>query len=660
MTIEELQIVISAEIKDLKEGVEEALGEVKKLEKNGGGGWEKFGKAAASAGKVAIAGVKMAATAVAAGAGAMVALSESTEEYRTAQVKLTTAFEAAGSSAEQAKDTFNNLYRVLGDDQQAVEAANHLAKLTTNQKELQEWTTICQGVYATFGDSLPIENLTEAANETAKVGKLTGGLADALNWAGVNEEEFQAQLDACTTEQEREALIRATLNEIYDDAAGKYEENAASILAANEAQAKLTESLAILGEAVAPIVTLFKQFGADILAELVPGLTMMIEGIQGILEGTEGAAEKFQEGLGGVIDTLLTRFTEALPQILEIGLQIITTLIEGVLQVLPEVVTTIIGVIPQITDAIIELLPLIIEVGIELIKAIIQGLTDTAPELLQQVVELLPEIINLIIEAIPDLLDASIEFFMAIVDAIPEIIPILADALPDIIDAIIDALLDAFPIVIDAAIELFLAIVDAIPEMIPSLVAALPEIISSIVEGLIKAVPQILAAAVKLFLAIPTGLLNIIPNLITAAGELIKKIKDNVVEKAKSIMKFEWSLPELKLPSVSVTGKFSLNPLSIPKFSLSWNRLGGVFEDPAIFFGNGGLQGLGEDGAEAIVPLEKNTEWMNVLATKLAERMGYNNTPIVLQMDGKTLAETTIGAINELTRQTGKLGLVVT
>ena len=121
----------------------------------------------------------VAGAAVAGAAAALLALSASTMEYRTAQAKLNAAFETAGSSAEQAKTTYNDLYRVLGDGDVAVEAANHLAKLTTNQQDLSEWTNICQGVYATFGDSLPIEGLAEAANETAKTGALTGSLADA-------------------------------------------------------------------------------------------------------------------------------------------------------------------------------------------------------------------------------------------------------------------------------------------------------------------------------------------------------------------------------------------------------------------------------------------------------------------------------------------------
>ena len=88
---------------------------------------------------------------------------------------------------------------------------------------MSEWTTICEGVYATFGASLPIEGLTEAANETAKVGTVTGTLADALNWAGISEDAFNEKLAACNTEAEREALIRQTLNSAYAEAAAGYE-----------------------------------------------------------------------------------------------------------------------------------------------------------------------------------------------------------------------------------------------------------------------------------------------------------------------------------------------------------------------------------------------------------------------------------------------------
>ena len=207
--------------------------------------------------------------AVAAG-GAIVALTESTRDYRTEQGKLQAAFQTQNFTAEQARETYVALNGVLGDSGQAVEAANHLAQLCDNEKDLAKWTDIATGVYATFGDSLPIEGLTEAANETAKTGALTGGLADALNWAGVNEEDFQKKLDACNSEQERAALITETMNGLYSESAEKYKELNADVIAANEAQDKLNNAMAAVGGAMEPFVTKGKELLAEVLEALVP------------------------------------------------------------------------------------------------------------------------------------------------------------------------------------------------------------------------------------------------------------------------------------------------------------------------------------------------------------------------------------------------------
>ena len=120
-------------------------------------------------------------------ATAFFATAESTREFRTNMGKVETAFETAGLKAEDATETYKNLYAVVADEGKATEATSHIAKLAKSQEDLKKWTEICTGVYATFGDSLPIENLAEASNETAKTGKITGGLADALNWAGKSE-----------------------------------------------------------------------------------------------------------------------------------------------------------------------------------------------------------------------------------------------------------------------------------------------------------------------------------------------------------------------------------------------------------------------------------------------------------------------------------------
>ena len=230
----------------------------------------------------------------------LVSIADETREYRTEMGKLEAAYATAGHSADAAKSTFSALSAVLGDDGQAVEAANHLAKLVDNEKDLQTWTDICTGVYATFGASLPIEGLTEAANETAKTGSLTGGLADALNWAGVSEDDFQASLDACSTEQERQALITDTLNGLYATAAENYKEVNKDVLDANAAQGKLNEGLAAVGAIVEPVISKFKYLAGEVLLAVV-------DAVKNVIDVAKRMVDRFiaiKEAVSNAIDTV--------------------------------------------------------------------------------------------------------------------------------------------------------------------------------------------------------------------------------------------------------------------------------------------------------------------------------------------------------------------
>jgi len=238
---------------------------------------QKTGKSFKEIGSAAVSVGKWIAGAGAAIGGSILAVTESTREYRTEMGKLDTAFQTSGFSSATAKETYMALNGVLGDSAVATEAANHLAKLTDNEQELQTWTNICTGVFATFGDSLPIEGLTESANETAKVGQITGSLADALNWAGVSEDKFNEQLAKCSTEQERQQLITSTLNGIYAESAEKYKEVNKDVIAANEANARLTDSFSLLGSIFEPIVTAVKNKIAEVFGNIYSTIKEKIE-----------------------------------------------------------------------------------------------------------------------------------------------------------------------------------------------------------------------------------------------------------------------------------------------------------------------------------------------------------------------------------------------
>ena len=278
--VRELQREIFATEKKLK-GYESAVKETAEEVENLGKKSEEAKNASEGLGdtldNIGNVGLKAVGGAVTAAVAGLTAAAESTREYRTEMAKLDTAFTDNGHSADAARGAYEELQGILGETEQAVETANHLAKLTDNEKDLAKWTgDILPGVFATFGASLPIEGLTEAANETAKVGKVTGPLADALNWAGVSEDAFNESLAKCNTEQERQALITSTLSGLYGEASEAYKETNADVIAANKANEAWTASLAGVGAAVEPVLTSVKSMGAELLGKLVPVIETLL------------------------------------------------------------------------------------------------------------------------------------------------------------------------------------------------------------------------------------------------------------------------------------------------------------------------------------------------------------------------------------------------
>ena len=193
-------------------------------------------------------GVKAAGAAVAGMTAAFIALDGATEEYRVAQGKLNAGFQAAGFSTDVARKSYRNFYALLGDTDTATEASQLLANMAKNAEDVTKWTRIAAGVHGTFGDSLPIEGLVESANETARTGKVTGVFADALNWVGIMEDDFNAKLEKTTNVSKRNQLIMDTLSKTYDKAADSFYANNQQVINARRNHATLDEMLAKVGD----------------------------------------------------------------------------------------------------------------------------------------------------------------------------------------------------------------------------------------------------------------------------------------------------------------------------------------------------------------------------------------------------------------------------
>ena len=242
-------------------------------------------------------------------------LADATEEYRIAQGKLNTAFEAAGYSTSTASAAYKDLYAIIGDTDTATEAAQLLAKLSNNAADMSTWINIAAGVAGTFGDALPLNSLIEAANETARVGTVTGVLADALNWASISEDDFNVALADCTTEADRNQLIMDTLAGTYDTAADAFYKNNEQMVLARENQVALDDSTASLGAAV-------QDLKSKIQSDFTPALAGVVEAFADVVEGADDAEERLTES----IDNLIQTYEDRLPEYSELGGTIVDTI----------------------------------------------------------------------------------------------------------------------------------------------------------------------------------------------------------------------------------------------------------------------------------------------------------------------------------------------
>ena len=245
---------------------------------------EKAGKGLETAGKTITGTVTGAAT-------ALVGLASSQEEQIEQTHQLDAAWKDAGGTSEQARSSYTLFYKLLGEEDTATEAAQNLSRLTTNQQELDKWNNIAAGSFSKFG---------EASQETAHTGTVTGGLADALNWATASNEQwsaalsgnqaaqqafndqidqgatkedaFNAALAACGDEQERSSLITQTLDGLYGNIGETYQETNKTMLDAREAQAELNQKMAEAGEAVMPFKEKALELGTTLLEKVTPAL----------------------------------------------------------------------------------------------------------------------------------------------------------------------------------------------------------------------------------------------------------------------------------------------------------------------------------------------------------------------------------------------------
>lgn len=652
---EQLKIIISAETEKLKQGIQEAKHAVGTFKGEIAKNKEVISKAWNTAGKACVEATKKMAVGAAAVGTALLGTVAATEEYRQNQAQLNAAFEQAGLTTRSAKDAYQELYRVIGDDDQAVESAANIAMLADSEQEAAKWAELASGVLGTFHDTLQPEAFYEAANETMKLGEATGAFTQMLEQTGVmSVDEFNKKLSECSTEAEKQAFMLEVSEKAMGDAGDAYDKATENIQKQRDAQAQLKDTLAKVGEAVSPLLTAFTSFANDALAAVTPYIQNLAETYGPQLAD---ALERVGEALKPVVDFVVNHLG-LIATIVGIIVAMATayTLVSGALSIYTTVTTawsaaTTIATAVQTAFAAVNtaaLAPILAVVaGIAAVIAIIVVCVkhwDTIKETVEKVAKVMWEKIK---EAI-DKIDKFFSDMRTNTQAkVEEIKSKVTEKFNEIKTNITNAVQSAK----EAAVNKFQEIKTGIQEKVTATKTAVVSKFEEIKSGIKSKIDTVKTNVTSTF--------NAVKSAITKPVNEAKERVSEAVEAIKKKFKFTWKLPKPGIPRFSVSGGKApwgfMGQGSLPKISIKWNKLGGIFDKPTLFNYAGTLQGIGEDGAEAVVPLEKNTQWLDRLAERLAAKQ--NGIPIVLQVDGKTFAQVSIDSINALTKQRGTLGL---
>ena len=643
-------------------------------------------------------------------------LPEATREIRQDMATLDTSFERQGFTNKQALQTWKDLYTIFGEDDRAVEAANLIAKMSSNQEELNSWVTITKGVWGSYQDSLPVEGLAESSNETAKVGKVTGVLADALNWSSeaavmfagymsedvvTAEDAFNEALKKCTTEEERQALITETLTSLYSGAADSYEKASGSQLEAKEATAENTLVQNELANAIEPVTTAWQNLKNNALNAVLP----LVQSVTGFLTENEWVLKTLQATImvvTGALAALLVVGAAFLVYIAWLPMAIIAA-ISLIVAFWDEIKAFFTNLWQSITETFSKLATWlnsnVVQPIVSFFTSLWQSLKniwDNICNVVQFAFLLIGSIISAAVNIITlpfrfiwenckDSVFKAFEWMKSKIRIAIDFIKNLAQKGFNLVkEKIVNPLINAR----DKAVEIFNKIRTSATEKITALKDKVTSIFNTIKEKITTPITNAKNKAVEIFNNIKSSVTSKIDSLKSSVTSKFNAVKDKMIspiEKARDKIKgivdrikgffsnLKLKLPNIKLPHFSISGSFSLNPPSVPKLSIDWYKDGGIMTHPTIFGVNGNrLMAGGESGPEAILPIdrlqgyvsdavERSMQVANIQSLARAVE-DLANRPIELYVGDRQIALATAGAndsVNGLRSSFKSLGLVL-
>lgn len=506
---------IGTAFKKAKDKVEPVIKKVEKVGSAIGGAASKAVKFTATLGKIDTAMIGKAAdgfkkytqtigVGLAAVTTALAANVEASREWNSDMTKLKTNAETSGNNFDFMKSKMQDLVAITGESDSSIEALSNLMAVGFSDEQMTSAINALSGAVEKFPDTLKIESLSDSLQETLATGAATGQFSELIGRMGDSVDDFNAGLQNCTSEAERQQyaldwLANSGLSEINDE----YQSANKSTLDYERASFELQDALASLGTAFTPVMAGAKGMAADFLTKSLPavqklsgGFTKLFDGVSSLLDaydsgGLDGLTEQIPVVISGLFSSASETLAENAPTLITAATTVLTSIIQSLAQSAPSLINSILpsllngffGLINALVSTIPTLVPELVQGAITLFLGLIDGLNDVIGQLMPMLPSLIKQITDTLIENLPAIIEGGFQLLTGLITGLTKCTPDLINAIIALIPVITDSLTENLPVLVKAGMELIVALAQGLPTAIPAIIDALPDIISAIIDG---------------------------------------------------------------------------------------------------------------------------------------------------------------------------------
>lgn len=422
------------------------------------------------------------------------------------------SYQTAGISAnqymEQATSFSASLLQSLGGDTQKVAEVTDMAIIDMSDNANKMGTSLdsIQNAYQGFakGNYTMLDNLKLSYGGTK--GEMERLLADAEKISGVKYDisNLSDVYNAIHVIQEELKITDTTSKEASTTIQG-------SVSAMKSAWENLLTGVADDNANFGDLINNFVESIVTVGDNLIPRIEIAIDGIVNLIMG------------------LADKLNERLPELLNVGKEMLQTILNGFMSMLPQLIPVAVQLITNLTTFILQNLPQLLQAGITLLLELVKGISQALPELIPVAVQCIMDLVNTLLDNIDEVIECGIQLLVALTDGIFNALPELISRLPEIIVKIVAKLIELTPQLLSCVLRLMVSVGTGIIRYQFEIISRIPQVIKSIVNALLQGVKDMANVGLNLVKGIWSGIsgsLDWIKNKIKSwVGSVTKFIK---------------------------------------------------------------------------------------------------------------------------------------